>query len=94
MSDGTPGHIAGISQAFCIYRLVDAETLCVANWRDIAIGNICPAPSLLPATVSENDGRNGSATVLRELLALHQVAPLTSAQKATLEELVCFLCDA
>ena len=77
IGDGTPGRITGITQAFCLYRLGDGDTLCVANWRDIAVGNTCPAPTLLPASVRENDLRNASATVLRELLSLQHLGPLT-----------------
>ena len=94
MGDGTPGSIVGIMEAFCIYRLHDIETLCVANWRDIALSNICPASTLLATDVNENDRRNASATLLRELLGLQRVATLTTAQQATLKELVELLCDA
>lgn len=94
MGDGTPGNIVGITEAFCIYRLDDIETLCVVNWRDIALSNICPASTLLTTDVDENDRRNASATLLRELLGLQRVATLTPAQQATLKELVALLCDA
>lgn len=60
MGDGTPGDIVGITEAFCIYRLHDIETLCVANWREIAVSNICPASTLLATDVNENDRRNAS----------------------------------
>ena len=62
-------------------------------WQDVALGNVCPAPTLLPIDVTENDRRNASATVLRELLALQQVAELTPDQTTTLEGLVNLLCE-
>ena len=92
MAHGVPGNIVGITQAFCVYRLADTETLCVSNWRDIALGNVCPAPSLLSPDVTENDQRNASAALLRELLGLEHVATLTSAQQAAMDELIEFLC--
>ena len=94
MTDGSPGTIAGITQAFCIYRIDGTDSLAVANWREVALGGICPAPTLLPTDVVENDHRNASATVLRELLGLEHVGPLTPGQGGTLEELVRLLCDA
>ncbi|MCA9125261.1 MAG: hypothetical protein H6822_09425 [Planctomycetaceae bacterium] len=92
MGDGTPGSIVGFTDGYCIYRLDDGETLCVAPWRGIALSNICPASTLLPADVSENDRQNASATVLRELLSLHRIAKLTPAQQTTSEELLELLC--
>ena len=94
MTDGSPGTVAGITQAFCIYRIDGTDSLAVANWRDIAVGNICPAPTLLPTDITENDRRNASATVLRELIGLEHVAELTPGQSTTLKELVRLLCDA
>ena len=95
VSDCPSGTVAGITQAYCLYRLADTETenetLCVAAWRDIALGNICPAGLLLPADVTENDRRNASATALRELLQLKQFGQLTPAQKAALDELMASL---
>ena len=92
MAHGVPGNIVGITQAFCVYRLADTETLCVSNCRDIALGNVCPAPSLLSPDVTENDQLNASAALLRELLELEHVATLTSAQQAAMDELIEFLC--
>lgn len=92
IGDGRPGNIVGITEAFCIYRLDDSETLCVANWRDIALSNICPASTLLATDVNENDRRNASATLLRELLGIQLVATLSPTQQATLDELLAFLC--
>jgi hypothetical protein len=93
ISDAMPATIVGFTQAFCIYRITGNGALAVANWRDVALGNVCPAELLLPAHVAENDQQNASATVLRELLALEQFG-LTAAQTATLDELVAILCSA
>ena len=92
INDGIPGTIVGITQAYCIYRLPETETLVVATWRDIALGNVCPADALLPADVTANDRRNAQATVLRELLALQQFG-LSAAQTTVLDELVTELTD-
>jgi hypothetical protein len=70
INDGIPGAIVGITQAYCIYRLFESESLIVASWQEIALGNVCPADPLLPADVTENDRRNAQAALLRELLAL------------------------
>jgi len=91
LNDGRPGTICGFTQAYCIYRIEGRETLSVAHWRDLALGGIAPADVLLPETVTENDRRNASATVLRELLALKQFG-LTPIQRAALEELTVDLC--
>ena len=90
--DGTVGSITGITQAYCIHRLTRTNRLQVANWRDMALGNICPAEPLLPDDVAENDRRNARATLLRELLALEQVGPLTAHQKIVYDELLSDLC--
>ena len=87
IDDGMPGVVAGITQAYCIYRLPEREALIVAPWPDIALGNICPADPLLPTDVTDNDRRNGQAAVLRELLALQQFG-LSEAQRAVLDELI------
>ncbi|MEO8493891.1 MAG: hypothetical protein ABI614_02395 [Planctomycetota bacterium] len=92
VGDGTRSSIVGITEAFCIYRLHDIETLCVTRWREIALSNICPASVLLPTDVDENDRRNASATLLRELLGLERVATLTPTQQTTREELLELLC--
>jgi hypothetical protein len=89
---GEPGEIVGYTQAFCIYRISESDALVVADWRDVALGDICPAEPLLPADVSENDRRNASAAVLRELLRLKQFV-LTATQTAALEELAAELCS-
>lgn len=90
--DGTAGTVAGITQAYCVYRTRDGDQLSVANWRDLTLGNICPAESLLGDDVADQDRRNGSATVLRELLLLERLGPLTPAQAAVRDELVADLC--
>ncbi|MCB9923069.1 MAG: hypothetical protein H6822_12870 [Planctomycetaceae bacterium] len=92
VGDSTPGTIVGITEAFCIYHLDCLESLCVANWRDIALSSICPASTLLPTDVNENDRRNARATLLRELVGLQRIATLTPTQRATSEELIEFLC--
>ena len=93
-NDVTAGRVVGVTQAYCIYRLSAADRLCVARWRDIALGNVCPVDALLPHDVTENDRRNSNATLLRELLALQQLGPLTAAQTTVLHELHAYLCDA
>lgn len=85
------GSIAGMTQAYCIYRLAENDSLVVASWRDIALGNVCPAEPLLPTDVTENDRRNAGACVLRELLALQQFG-LTPMQAAIRDELIAALC--
>src|SRR5690349_17550195 len=86
---GVPsGEVLGITQQYCIYRLAETGGLCVANWRELALGNVCPADPLLSRDVTKNDKLNASATVLRELLGLQQLTELTAAQKAALDELV------
>ena len=87
INDGIPGTIVGITQAYCIYRLPETETLVVAAWRDLALGNVCPADPLLPANVTESDRCNAQATVLRELLALQQFG-LSAEQSTVLNELI------
>jgi hypothetical protein len=47
---------------------------------------------LLAADVAENDRRNAGATVLRELLALERLGPLSNEQRGVLDELIGFLC--
>jgi hypothetical protein len=91
VTDGVIGTIVGYTQAYCIYRTRDTQTLAVARWRDIALGNVCPAEPLLPTDVAENDRRNASAAVLQELLALEQFG-LTATQSAAFSELVAELC--
>lgn len=91
--DGTAGIVVGFAQAYCIYRAMDGDQMRVAHWRELALGNICPAEPLLPTSVCENDRRNANATVLRELLLLERLGPLTPAQTAVCEELVAYLCS-
>jgi hypothetical protein len=93
VTDDPPGQVVAITQAYCLYRPADSDALCVARWRDMALGNVCPAHPLLPAAIDENDRRNAAATVLRELLALQQFAELTPAQSAALDELRKLLSD-
>ena len=52
----------------------------------------CAADPLLPADVTENDRRNASTTVLRELLGLKQFG-LSPAQTALHDELIHDLCS-
>ena len=70
---------------------VETDALLVANWRDVALGNVCPADPLLSSDVTENDRQNASATLLRELLALKQFG-LTPTQTAAHDELIAYLC--
>jgi hypothetical protein len=93
-AEGPAGHVVAITQAYCLYRPAESEGLCVAHWRDVALGNVCPADPLLPADVGENDVRNAAATAIRELLALQQVTDLTPAQSEALVELTKLLCSA
>lgn len=89
--DVPAGEVVGITQQFCVYRLADDDRLCVANWRDLALDNICPAAPLLPSDVTVNDRLNASATVLRELLAFQRLAELSPAQHAAMDELLAVL---
>ena len=91
VDDGMLATIVGYTEAYCLYRTRDTEALAVAPWRDIALINVRPAAPLLPADVAENDRRNASAAVLRELLALDQFG-LTATQTVALSELVAQLC--
>lgn len=86
------GEIVAVTQAYCVFRFSKSDLLCVADWRDVALDNLCPAAQLLPGDVTDNDKRNVAATALRELLALKQVGSLTAAQSAALDELRRFLC--
>lgn len=52
LTDGVP--IIRLTQAYCLYRLEDNETLCVANWRDVALGG----SAVVPSDVKESDYRN------------------------------------
>jgi hypothetical protein len=61
-------------------------------WRDVVLGNLCPADALLPADVTESDRRNAQAAVLREMLALRQFG-LTTVQTTVLDELFANLTD-
>jgi hypothetical protein len=85
--------IVGVTQSYCVHQLADASHLLVSSWRDLALANICPADPLLPNDVRENDHRNASATVLRELLALERIGSLTSDQQATRDSLIGYLID-
>ncbi|MCA9124752.1 MAG: hypothetical protein H6822_01890 [Planctomycetaceae bacterium] len=91
MTGFVAGTIGGFTQAFCIYNIESHDNLSVANWRDVAIGPVCPAEPLLPTDVTENDRRNASATVLRELLSLKQFG-LSPMQTAIYDELIEYLC--
>ena len=84
------GTLVAFTGAYCIYRLDGSDTLAVANWRDVAVGPVCPAAPLLPAGVEENDRRNASATVIRELLALKQFG-LSERQTTAYDELTQYL---
>lgn len=89
---GVPAAVAGITQEYCIYHIADTDALAVARWRDVALGNVCPAEPLLPADIAERDRGNAQAAVLRQLLVLKSFG-LTSAQQAALDELVAQLCS-
>ena len=84
------GTLVALTEAYCIYRTGGIDTLAVANWRNVAVGPVCPAAPLLPAAVEENDRRNASATVLRELLALKQFG-LTASQTTAYDDLILYL---
>ncbi len=90
--DGTEGTVVGVTQAYCVYRMKDGQFLCVTRWQDLALGHVCPAEPLLPTDVPENDRRNAAATVLRELLFLERLGPLTPAQASVRDELTAYLC--
>jgi hypothetical protein len=91
IDDAMPATIVGITSAYCIYCIAETGTLSVAPWRNMALGNICPADALLPDDVTECDRGNAQATVLRELLTLRPFG-LTASQAAVLDELVAQLC--
>ncbi len=57
-----------MTPAFCGVEVEGA--LCVRPWRDVAIGNIVPAPETLPPDIVEHDRRNWFARILREMEAL------------------------
>jgi hypothetical protein len=85
--DADAGTICGITEAYCLFRLTGAQCYAVAAWSELALANVCPSPHLLPADVTQNDRRNASAAVLRELLALEQFG-LSTAQAAVKDELL------
>ena len=91
-SEVDTGTIVGITQAYCIYRPSDGDQLQVGAWRDLALVNVCPAEPLLSDDVRENDRRNASATVLRELLALERISRLDGAQQTVCDQLISDLC--
>ena len=91
--DAEVGTVVGITQAYCVYRLAETNGLQVSNWRDLALANICPADPLLPDDVKENDHRNASATVLREMLALERISSLTEEQRAVVDGFLGYMCD-
>ena len=62
------GTVIAVAPAFCVLQVEDA--LCVSPWRDVAVGNVAPAPEMLPGEIAEHDRLNGHARVLRELEAL------------------------
>ncbi len=93
INDGISGTIFGITQEYCIYCFAETDGLAVARWREVALGNVCPAEPLLPADVTQRDSDNARAAVLRELLALHHFG-LTAAQTTVLDELVADLTGA
>ena len=91
IDDAPVGTIRGITQAHCIYQLNGSERICVAAWPELALANVCPAPQLLPADVTQADRQNAGAAVLRELLLLEQFG-LSPAQQAAKDELLMQLC--
>lgn len=84
------GKILGITQGYCIYSF--GGSVCVDRWEDLALARVCPAASLLPMGVADNDHLNAEACVLRELSLLASFGDLTSTQAATLGELMQALC--
>ena len=92
-SDNSAGTIAGITETFCIYHLDGSNGLWVAAWRELAVGNLCPAAPLLSDDLEEIDRRNASATLLRELIGMDEFG-LTAHQTATRDELIAYLCGA
>ena len=53
MTNDAAGTIVGFTQAFCIFRIEGTESLCVANWRNVSLGPVCPAD---PAVALGLDG--------------------------------------
>ena len=92
LDDSPPGRIVGITRSYCIYRAAGMDSVTVAPWREVALGNVCPAHALLPSDIGENDRLNASATVLRELSELKRVAKLSASQSAAYQELLDVLC--
>ena len=89
--DESAGTVVGVCRDYCICQLDQSEDLWVGNWRDLAVGGLCPARQLLPADVTENDLRNASAVLLKELLNVRQFG-WSDTQTVLHEELVESLC--
>ena len=85
IADAVPATIVGITQEYCIHQIAESDTLAVSHWRDVALGNVCPAEPLLSADVTERDRDNARASLLRELLALQQFG-LTAKQAAAVTQ--------
>ena len=62
------GTVVAVTPAFCVIQLEGA--VCVSPWRDVAVGNVVPAPETLPDEIGEHDTRNAFARILREIEAL------------------------
>ena len=61
-------------------------------WCHVAIGNVVPAPEMLPADIAHHNLRNGYARILRELEALKSEGLVPTLQVAY-DELLCRLVD-
>lgn len=90
-ADALAAEIVGSTEAYCVCRFAGSRALAVRPWREIALGNICPADVPLSAEVDENNWQNALAIVLRDLLLLEQFG-LTERQSAALNEAAEILC--
>ena len=84
------GRVIGVCMDYCIYRL-ENDHMCVDNWRDLAVAGLRPGPQVLPTDVTENDKRNASAILLKELLYAEQFG-WSETQRVLRDELVTYLC--
>ncbi len=78
------GTVVAVTPAFCVVEVEGA--LGVSPWRDVAIGNVVPAPETLPPDIVEHDRRNWFARILREMEGLRPLG-FTPALQAAYDEL-------
>ncbi len=78
------GTVVAVTPAFCVFEVEGA--LGVSPWRDVAIGNVVPAPETLPPDIVEHDRRNWFARILREMEGLRPLG-FTRALQAAYDDL-------